>query len=143
MQKGTWVIIGVLIVVLLLGGGYFLMNKNTNSSNPTPVATTDSKTSQNTENGILEIVVEGEEFSFSPSSFTVKSGQRVKVIFKNIGEMKHDLVVEELGVRTKIIDGGEDDILEFVAPTPGGKLTFYCSVESHRPMGMEGTITVE
>lgn len=143
MQKGTWIIVGALIVVVLLGGGYFLMNRSSNSATPAPVATTESDITDTTEADVLEIVVEGKDFSYTPSTLKIKVGQKVRVLFKNTGKAEHDFVVEELGVRTKIIEGGAEDVLEFVAPSTPGELNFYCSVGSHRAMGMEGTITVE
>ena len=147
MEKRTWVIVGILIVVLLLGGGFLLMrgsrsNPNETSS-PAITNTTEATPSSSTDSETLMMTVEGKEFSYTPSTFSVKPGQKIKVLFKNVGKMEHDFVVEELGVRTKVIESGEEDTVEFVAPATGGKLTYYCSVGSHRANGMEGTITVE
>lgn len=143
MQKGNLIVVGILLAVVLLGGGYFLMNRATTTETPAPIATTESTVSQTTDGEVLEILVEGEEFSYSPSTLKIKAGQKVKIFFKNVGEMDHDLVIEELGVRTKEIKSGEEDVLEFVAPITPGALTYYCSVGEHRAKGMEGTITVE
>lgn len=148
MQKGIWIGIGAVLVVVLLVGGYFMMRGRSlaPTSSPTPQNETQQSTSEETvsesDEGVVEITIEGGEFSYSPSDFKVKAGQKVNITFKNVGEMEHDLVIEELGVRTKVIESGEEDTLEFVAPEPG-TLTYYCSVGAHRANGMEGTITVE
>lgn len=46
------------------------------------------------------------------------------------------------GVKTKVINGGETDTVEFT-PDKAGSFEYYCSVGKHRAMGMKGTVTVE
>lgn len=87
------------------------------------------------------IVVTGSNFTFSPSSLSVKKGQKVTLTFKNTGGM-HDFKIDELGVATKKIRGGEEDAVVFT-PDKTGVFEFYCSVGEHRAMGMKGTIVVE
>ena len=73
---------------------------------------------------------------------TLKKGQKVKLTFKNTGEMPHDFVVDELNVRTKVIKSGETEVIEFT-PETTGTFESYCSVGSHRAKGMVGKVTVE
>lgn len=91
---------------------------------------------------VKEFVVSGNEFSFSPSTITVKAGEKVKIIFENNGRTPHNLVIEGLGISTKVIGGGKTDIIEFIAPT-SGTYVILCSVPGHRAAGMEGQLRVE
>lgn len=89
----------------------------------------------------VEVVVTGSNYEFSPTKLTVKKGQKIRLVFKNSGGM-HDFVVDELGIRTAVIQGGVEDFVEFT-PDKTGTFEFYCSVANHRAMGMKGTITVQ
>ena len=90
---------------------------------------------------VKEFTVTGSNFSFDPSEIKVKKGDTVKITFKNSGGM-HDWVLEEFNVRTKRIQGGEQEVVEFVADKTG-TFEYYCSVGSHRAMGMKGNLIVE
>ncbi len=94
------------------------------------------------EGTVKEITVEGFEFKFAPATLTFKKGETVKLTLKNTGKMPHDFVIDELGVKTKVINGGETDTIEFT-PDKTGSFEYYCSVGKHREMGMKGTATVE
>jgi len=87
-----------------------------------------------------EFTVSGQNFSFTPSTMTVKKGDTVRITFKS-GDMMHDLKIDELGVATKILKTGEEDTVEFIADKVGA-FEYYCSVGSHRAKGMKGTFTV-
>lgn len=93
------------------------------------------------EAGVKEFTVEGSNFSFTPSSLTVNEGDTVRITFKNTGGM-HDFVIDEFSTRTEVIQGGEEETIEFVADK-AGSYEFYCSVGSHRAMGMMGTLVVQ
>ena len=72
---------------------------------------------------------------------TVKKGDRVRITFKNSGGT-HDFIIDEFNVATKRLNGGEQDAVEFTADKTGS-FEYYCSVGSHRAMGMKGTLVVE
>ncbi|MEY4731380.1 MAG: hypothetical protein RL681_326, partial [Candidatus Parcubacteria bacterium] len=42
---------------------------------------------------------------------------------------------------TKVLTDGQSETIEFVA-NKAGTFEYYCSVGSHRQMGMKGTLTV-
>ena len=88
-----------------------------------------------------EFTVEGKNFSFTPSTISVKQGDQVKIVFKNV-DGTHDLRIDELNVATKRISAGEEDTVEFIADRVGS-FEYYCSVGSHRAMGMKGTLIVQ
>ncbi len=103
-----------------------VMNTNTNATAPAAVK---------------EFTVSGQNHSFSPSTITVKKGDTVKITFKNVGGF-HDLVIDELNVATKQISTGQEETVQFVADKVG-TFEFYCSVGSHRAMGMKGSFIVQ
>ena len=90
---------------------------------------------------VKEFTVMGQNYSFAPSTITVKKGDTVKIIFKNTGGF-HDFKIDEFNAATKRINGGQEDTITFVADK-AGSFEYYCSVGSHRQMGMKGTLTVQ
>lgn len=95
----------------------------------------------NPETTIKSFTVTGGNFTFSPNQMTVKKGDTVKITFVN-DEGFHDLVIDEFNVRTTKLAAGKSETVEFVADKTGG-FEFYCSVGTHRQMGMKGTLVVE
>lgn len=88
-----------------------------------------------------EIVVEGSNYKFNPDAISVKKGQKIRILFKNTNGM-HDFRIDELNIATGVIQDGREDFVEFT-PDKTGTFEFYCSVDSHRQMGMVGKLTVE
>lgn len=80
------------------------------------------------------------EFGFTASSETVPAGE-ITFTLLNTGGMEHDLVLEG-------VDGAATDILgpteagSFTVTLEPGTYTLYCSVGTHRDLGMELEITV-
>ena len=84
------------------------------------------------------------DFKFTPSDPSVKAGD---VTFKmtNDGQTTHSLEIED-------VNGQDVELEGDVSPGQSGTLTanlkpgtyeFYCPVDSHKEMGMEGEITVK
>jgi len=90
---------------------------------------------------VKTFTVNGNNFSFAPSTMTVNKGDTVKIIFKNTGGT-HDLVIDEFNAATPKISGGQEATIQFVADK-SGTFEYYCSIGSHRQMGMKGTLTVK
>ncbi|MDB5266593.1 MAG: Blue (Type 1) copper protein [Parcubacteria group bacterium] len=101
------------------------------SATPAPVSAPTSKT----------FTVTGSNFAFAPSALSVNKGDKVTIIFKNSGGL-HDFKIDEFAAATKRINGGESDTVTFTADR-SGSFEFYCSVGTHRQMGMKGTLTVK
>ncbi len=89
---------------------------------------------------VKEIRVQGGNFWFAPTSITVNKGDRVKIIFENVGGITHNLGIDGYG-RTKTISAGSTDTIEFVADK-AGTFDMWCAVEGHRAAGMEGSFVV-
>jgi plastocyanin len=51
-------------------------------------------------------------------------------------------VIDELGVKSKILQDNESEVIEFVT-NEKGVFEYYCSVGQHRQMGMVGNLIVE
>lgn len=144
MKKNTiWISLGILIALLVFIGIFFSRQKETAPVQETPLPTSTKGSSDDVsvaEEG-EELTVEGEEFSYSPSKLKVKPGV-VTITFKNVGEMGHDLVFEDLEAATKVISPGEEETVT-VEIKEQGTYVFYCSVGNHRQLGMEGELVVE
>ncbi|GEM_PF-394010 len=112
--------------------GWFVMRK------PEVLGTYNDLNKGNTVN---IVAVYGGEFEFQPNSVEVKKGETVRLTFVNSGTVEHDLVIDELDVRTKLLQPGATETIEFVANRTG-TFSFYCSVEGHRQQGMEGKLTI-
>ena len=128
----TFIIIIILIAVAV---GYLLLKT------PTPLAPEQTvPSSKNIE--IKEFTIKGAEYSFSPSSINVQAGDRVKIVFQNTGNIKHNLIIQGLGVGTKSISSNQTDVIEFTASS-SGTYTIFCSLPGHQISGMMGELIVE
>lgn len=144
MKKLFWTII---VLVILIIGGLFLRRSRTLPppiQTPAPETTLSPDTKFGSEEPVQvrEFTVSGTEFSFNPQTVTVKSGEKVRLTFRNIGSAPHDWTIEGLGLKTKVIGGGAQDTLEFTAPARS-VYNVYCSVPGHREAGMVGSLIVQ
>ncbi|HLG26120.1 MAG TPA: plastocyanin/azurin family copper-binding protein, partial [Candidatus Gracilibacteria bacterium] len=89
----------------------------------------------------LTFNVDGGNFYFTPNEIRVKKGDTVKIVFNNTGGM-HNFVLDEFNVTMDPIKESGSQTVEFVADKVGS-FEYYCSVGSHRQMGMKGTVIVE
>ncbi|MDQ3076731.1 MAG: cupredoxin domain-containing protein [bacterium] len=162
------VIIGIIAVLVIIGGIAVFSNRDavptttdtttteemdqrgieTTTTTTTTTETEEPSTSTGVSAGaavsagaIKEFTVTGENFKFSPTTMTVNKGDRVKITFVN-KQGFHDLVVGGYNARTKQMQAGTQETIEFVADK-AGTFEYYCSVGSHRQMGMVGTLTVK
>lgn len=146
--------ISILVLVLIAGVLFFVIkNKKSEAPMPPVIETTEESTQViNTETGsemegvvangeVKEFTVSGDNFSFKPSTITVKKGDKVKITFIN-SEGFHDWVVDEFGAATKQTQAPTTEVIEFIADKTGS-FEYYCSVGSHRDMGMVGTLVVK
>lgn len=148
MQKISWFI--VLVLVLILGTVGF---KNKKSEAPAEVRNEAQEShvdippsmppvqdKDEANANVKEFTISGQNFSFTPNAITVKKGDRVKITFKNTSGF-HDFRIDEFGVATQQAKSPDTEVLEFTADK-AGSFEYYCSVGSHRSMGMFGTLTV-
>ena len=110
---------------------------STSTPIPTPVSTPVATVSAQT----VKFTVTAANFSYDLKELKVKKGDTVVLTFKN-AEGFHDLKIDEFDVATNKIGEGEEEEVEFVADK-AGTFEYYCSVGSHRKMGMVGKLIVE
>lgn len=87
------------------------------------------------------IVVVGKEFQFMPDAIRVEKGQEVTVVFRNEGQLSHNLTIPDLGLNTATIQTGAQDTLHFTAKEAGA-YPFWCTVPGHKEAGMKGKVDV-
>lgn len=144
----------VIIALGLIGGGLYMSMQQsgyapspgyeeTSPSTP-PAAYDPSQASPGTEAStttVKEFAVNGKNFSFSPSTLMVKKGDIVKITFKNTGGM-HDFRIDEFNAETQKLNDGAQETIQFTA-SKTGSFEYYCSVGTHRAMGMKGVLIVQ
>lgn len=144
-------ILSVIIILVLFAAGFLLFMGR--SAAPTDLPETETAIEESdsantdTDNGaeveegeIVEITVDASNFSFSEESITVNEGDTVRITLMNTQGV-HDLRVEGYDVGTSIINVGQSETFEFVADEVG-TFEYYCSVGTHRAMGMVGELIV-
>jgi uncharacterized cupredoxin-like copper-binding protein len=106
------------------------------------------------------VSVTASEFHFEPSALALKAGQATTLTFKNAGQTLHDFtIVSGPGVPTPDAMPSSLDRMQENSPyhvaaeagkqatlslnLPAGTYTFICSVQGHKDLGMQGTITVQ
>lgn len=85
--------------------------------------------------------ITGKNFSFSQSEIQVKKGDKIRINFSSTSGF-HDWAIDEFNAKTQQVSTGQSDAVEFVADK-AGTFEYYCSVGTHRQMGMKGKLIVE
>lgn len=140
-----------IIIIILAGWGIYAMvgkdevetpaDTNTTVNTGGTASTTQGSTDTTPSQSVKTFTVNGSNFTFAPASMTVNKGDRVRIVFNNVGG-NHDLVIDEFNARTKVIGNGQSETIEFTADKTGS-FEYYCSVGTHRQMGMKGTLIVK
>jgi uncharacterized cupredoxin-like copper-binding protein len=83
------------------------------------------------------------EFKITPSSPTVAKAGKITITVKNSGKVTHALAVQTPSgvVKTSPIAPGATATLT-VDVSKAGKYTFFCPIDGHRNLGMQGTLVV-
>ena len=94
--------------------------------------------------GASTVKVSETDFKLDPSEPTVKPGE-VTFDVSNDGAVTHSLEVEGPGEEQELesdLSPGQSGTLTVDLSKPG-KYEFYCPIDNHKQMGMEGTVTVK
>ncbi len=142
-------LVWIIVVILLAVAGFFLYASQSNDSgdsdSPTPTPTENPEATQTpspqSQDSVKEFIITGSPFKFDITEIKIKKGDRVRIIFKN-AEGFHDWTIDEFNAQTEQIQAGQQDSVEFIADK-SGQFEYYCSVGTHRQMGMKGTLIVE
>jgi plastocyanin len=141
MSKFSW----ILILLIIVAGAFFLVRSD---NTPVQQEIVDTTPMQDTtiddvppQGEVKSFTVEGSQFKFSLNEIKVKRGDTVRITFKNV-EGRHDWKLDEFNAATQILAAGQEETIEFTA-TETGTFEYYCSVGTHRQMGMKGNLIVE
>ena len=91
-------------------------------------------------------VLTGENFKFKldgkvAPDLVVNEGDTVRIEFTSTSGF-HDWTISEFDAATKRVNSGESTFVEFVADKKG-TFEYFCSVGSHRSLGMKGNLIVQ
>ena len=104
-----------------------------------------------------------EEHSYTPTTLTLKAGVPYKIQLRNVGDHDHyftapeffrsvawrklmvnknaEIKVDYITATEVLKKSGQLDL--YVVPVKKGTYTAFCTIDDHRPKGMEGVIVVE
>ncbi len=103
------------------------------------------------------ISIAANEFSYLPSTLTIKKGEKVTILLNNVGEVEHDLEIETDNVQifssSNQHNHGSNNLVHIhLTPKTEGKViftvleagtfVFRCTIPGHEEAGMKGTIKV-
>ncbi len=87
-----------------------------------------------------EITIEAIDFAFIEAAIAAPADAELTVTLVNNGRTAHDFVIDELDLHIEPVKPGESATFSFSGPA--GEYIFYCSLNSHRIAGQEGTLTL-
>jgi plastocyanin len=90
----------------------------------------------------LSLPADPSQLKFDKTALSATAGT-VTIVMKNPSQLQHDVAIEGNGVNEqgKVVGhGGTSTVTATLKP---GSYTFFCTVDSHRQAGMEGTLTVK
>ncbi len=139
-------LIAFLIVVLIAGGVYFYNNSQNEQTMEEvktlqETATIEENTVATGSTEVKEFKIIGKNIAYEGGDIRVKKGDTVRVVF-TVEQGNHDWVIDEFNTRTKLLNTGETETVEFIA-NKSGTFEYYCSVPGHRQLGMKGNLIVE
>jgi uncharacterized cupredoxin-like copper-binding protein len=138
----TMLAIGAAVAVPIAGCGGGDDNDNSGDTSEAGQASTTGGAAATGAGGTVDLTAT--DFKFDPSDPTVKSGE-VTFNLKNDGQTTHSLEIEDVNGQDQELEGdvsaGSSGTLK--VNLPAGRYEFYCPVDNHKEMGMEGEITVK
>lgn len=106
-----------------------------NQDTPTNGGQTSNETSAKS------FTVTATNFSFDIKEIKVSKGDAITITLNNT-EGFHDWNIDEFNARTQKLNQGASETITFIADKTG-TFEYYCSIGSHRAMGMKGSLVVE
>lgn len=87
----------------------------------------------------VNLTIETVDIAFSTNTLEGPADESFTITVTNNGSAQHDFVIDELDIRTPLLNAGESYTITISAPA--GEYTYYCSVPGHRAL-MEGKLTL-
>jgi uncharacterized cupredoxin-like copper-binding protein len=121
-------------------------------------------------NGTRTIQIEMSDFAFSPSSITLRAGEKVTLTFKNVGSVEHEFMagkdpvigrgymkdlisaaqpetngehgMDHTGAGVRVQPSGTAS-LTIIVPADWSEVEFGCFVPAHYEIGMRGKLVID
>lgn len=135
------IILIIIFLIIVAGGAWWLLTAKENKNSNSIINKNQPARSQDEQRTIKEFALEASNFKYSLTEMRTRQGETVRVTLIN-KEGFHDFVIDEFNAATKQIKAGEQETIEFTT-TQKGQFEYYCSVGSHRQLGMKGILIVE
>lgn len=123
-------------MLIVVGGAYYLLTKNGSSGTPVQTNTTAETTVPTSSTpATSEVAVSIQNFSFNPSTLSVKTG--TKVTWTNNDTVSHTITSDSGGLlNSSTLTPGQSFSFTFTDP---GTVSYHCAIH---PM-MKGTVSIE
>ena len=126
--------------LILSGCGSKTQNQQSNQNTGLNVGIDTNPTTE-IQQKTAEIQIIAKKWEFSPSTITVKKGQKVKLSINSI-DVDHGIAIPEFDISDTLAEG-KTTIIEFT-PDKTGTFTFFCNVFCGRGhKDMKGTLIVQ
>ena len=76
--------------------------------------------------GGTEVAISAVDIAFEPKELTIAAGTDVTITITNDGALQHDFTVDDLGVQSDMLNGGDTTTVTINAEP--GEYEFHCSV---------------
>jgi plastocyanin len=115
----------------------------TGTAPATSTSSTTSATAPQGKGSTLKLAASASAIAYDTKQLSGKSGQ-VTIDFDNPSPLTHDVCIEgPTGQQVGCSDQISQSTTSLSESLKQGKYTFFCSVDSHRQAGMEGTLTIK
>jgi plastocyanin len=119
-------------------------SSSSSSSSTTAATTSSSTTAAGGSGGTVKFEADPSgKLAYTQTQVTAKAGNDT-IQFDNPSSLTHDVVIEDKdGNQVAATDQIAGSSTSTTADLQPGTYTFFCSVDSHREAGMQGTLTVK
>jgi FtsP/CotA-like multicopper oxidase with cupredoxin domain len=87
-----------------------------------------------------EVHLKIKEWSFTPNTLQLPTGQPVTLVLDNSGQLDHDVTIPSLGVSLKAAAGKSAS--QTITASTASTYDFLCSLPGHKEAGMQGKVVV-
>ncbi len=93
-----------------------------------------------------QVNIVAKDGSFDPSQITASPGEPMHLTLTNRGTLPHSITFilpsGQVGIEG-MVQPGSAASMDLTVPNQVGQYVFYCPVDNHRAMGMEGKLVVQ
>jgi nitrite reductase (NO-forming) len=132
-----------IIAVPSLFVGWTAMASQSSSSTPTasPEASPGASPAASPATGGTAVTLNAIDINWEEKELTIPADTDVTITVVNKGLLQHDFVIDDLQIKSDLLNGG--DTADITINAPAGSYEYYCSVPGHKEAGMVGTLTVQ